>query len=61
MSSYMAFKWISTSSRFRNSSGFFKISAHIFMIFEKKIEVVILITPKEEVERKSECFCRVKL
>ena len=31
---------ISTSSRFRNSSGyvFFKICSHIFMIFEVKLE-----------------------
>ena len=39
MSSWMAFKWISTSSRFRNSSGyvFFNICSHIFMIFEVKL------------------------
>ena len=39
---------------------FFKICSHIFMIFEVKIGVVILVTPKQEVERKSEWFCGVK-
>ena len=40
MSSWMECKWNSTSSRFRNSSGyvFFKICSHIFMIFEVKLE-----------------------
>ena len=40
---------------------FFKICSHIFMIFESQIGVVILVTPKQEVERKSEWFCGVNL
>ena len=42
MRNWMALKWISSSSssRFRNSSGynFFKIRSHIFINFEVKLE-----------------------
>ena len=38
---------------------FFKICSHIFMIFEVEIGIVILVTPKQEIERKSEWFCGV--
>ena len=57
----MAFKWISASSRFRNSSGyvFQDLFAH-FHDFWCQIGVVILVTLKQEVERKSEWFCGVK-
>ena len=37
---------------------FFKICSHIFMILSQ-IGVVILVTPKHEMERKSERFCGV--
>ena len=60
MSSWIAFNWISTSSRFRNSSGYdFKICPHIFVILSQ-IGVVILVALKQEVERKSEWFCCLK-
>ena len=36
------------------------ICSHIFMIFGSQIEVMILVTPKQEVGRKSEWFCGVK-
>ena len=54
----MAFKWIFTSSRFRNSSGyvFFKDLFTHFHDFWSQIGVVILVTPKQEVEQKSELF-----
>ena len=35
---------------------FFKICSHIFHDFWNQIGVVILVTPKQEMERKSECF-----
>ena len=40
-------------------SLFFKICSHVFMIFENQIGVVILVTPKQEMEQKSEWFCGV--
>ena len=39
---------------------FLKICSHIFMIFWRQIGEVILVPPKQEVERKSEWFCGVK-
>ena len=62
MSCWMAFKLISISSRFRNSSGyvFFKICSLIFHDFWSQIGVVILVTPKQEVERKSVWLCGLK-
>ena len=61
MSSWMAFKWMFTSSRFRNFSGyvFFYDLFTYFHDFWSQIGVVILVTPKQEMERKSEWFCGV--
>ena len=39
--------------------SFFKICSHIFYDFWSQIGVVVLVTPKQEVERKSEWFCGV--
>ena len=39
---------------------FLKICSH-FHEFRNQIGVVILVTPKQEMERKSEWFCGVKL
>ena len=39
---------------------FLKICSHFFMIFEVKLEKMILIKRKQEVERKSERFCALK-
>ena len=58
----MAFKWIFTSSRFRNSSGyvFFKICSHIFMIFEVKLKSSCDFGHAETGSgAKNECFCRM--
>ena len=38
---------------------FFKICSYVFIIFEVKIGIVILVTPKQEVERKGDWFCGV--
>ena len=39
---------------------FFSRSIHHFHDFWSQIEVMILVTPKQEMERKSEWFCGVK-
>ena len=51
----MSVRVVKFLSRFRDSSGdYFKIWPHIFMIFEGKL--MILVTPKQEVEHKTEWF-----
>ena len=58
----LSFKWISISSRFRNSSGyvFFNDLFTHFHDFWSHFWVVILVTPKHELERKREWCCGVK-
>ena len=52
-----------SSNRFRSSSGyvFFKICSHIIRILKSNLSGDFLVAPKQEVERKSEWFCGVKL